>query len=307
MDVCLWVQGLTMQWQKIEAFLVDKIWGGSILALQKLGTSSRRIGESWEVSTLDEGQSRVAGKSLSEYLSGQLSYLIKILETTDHLSIQVHPPDYKGVRGKTECWLILDAKPNAGIYLGFKAGVTEQKLQASLKNKEDISQLLNFYQVAPGDFFYTPAGSVHAIGKDVLLLEVQQACGITYRLWDWNRLGDDGKPRSLHVEQAMSCLNFAASANTEKYFKRMNTAKNNGKMVLVEHEDFKFNFLQLSAGEKIQCKFNSRRPAALVVLQGGLHVGGLTLKKFESAVGNGESGNFELLASETGASVAWVE
>jgi mannose-6-phosphate isomerase len=298
-----------MEWLSVNALLVEKIWGGRVLADVKNFKGSALVGESWEISTLPEGESTVAGVKLSQLLPRPLPYLVKLLETSDHLSVQVHPPDGPKEKGKTECWLVLEAKPGAGIFLGFKPGVTAERLRSSLSSKENVSDLLNFFPVKPGDFFYTPASTVHAIGRDIVLVEVQQACGITYRVWDWNRVGDDGKPRSLHVEQAFSCLNFSSQHNNAKTFRHQNVASHMGELTLVEHADFRFKLIHLSANASHDLSFMGHRPASLVCLNGSMNVSGsnLILQKYQSALCKGSAASFTLKSQAQGAVVAWIE
>ena len=202
--------------QKLDPYCVYKIWGGDFLSKFKSIDQSQLepLGETWEVSNLKGQSSTANGKKLSEICSKDaLPYLVKFLDTSDALSIQVHPDDeYSSVHenslGKSECWLILESKKEAGIYLGFKDGVGKKELLSSLEDEKDISQLLNFHPVEKGDFFFVPAGTVHAIGAGITLCEVQQSSGVTYRLWDWNRKDSNGVARELHIEHSMNVLNF---------------------------------------------------------------------------------------------------
>lgn len=195
---------------KLNPHLVEKIWGGSRIAKMKGIIDSRKLGESWEVSTLPDQSSVTELGPLSNVVN--LSFLVKFIDTTDHLSVQVHPDDdyakkNEGSLGKSECWYILDAKPGAGIYLGLKAGVTKDELENFVRNSKPVNDLMNFYPVSKGNFVYVPAGTIHAIGKDVFLLEAQQASGITYRFWDWNRLDEQGNSRELHIDKALEVIN----------------------------------------------------------------------------------------------------
>ncbi len=194
------------------------------------------IGESWEFSCDPSFPSRLLGSSLTlqelitqfpkETLSPAFNtceILVKILDAQDNLSVQVHPADSDPFLtanecGKPESWLVLDAAPGAGIYLGFSKPVTKEKLQKYLEEGLDLSPLLQFVPVHPGDYFETPAGICHAIGKGVSLIEPQRVVfgktGKTYRLWDWNRtynkeglIDPKGSPRQLHIKEAMRIIN----------------------------------------------------------------------------------------------------
>ncbi|MBN1351164.1 class I mannose-6-phosphate isomerase [candidate division KSB1 bacterium] len=202
------------------------------------------IGESWEISghpkfptifdnlgengqqaialpkLLDEFAEEILGKTISKKFNRQIPILIKLLDAADNLSVQVHPADgdkilKPGEMGKTEAWYILDAEPGSGIYLGFKPHVTLEELREALFQAVDISHYLNFVQVKPGDIYFIPAGTIHAIGKGVTLLEPQQTSETTYRFWDWNRKYNQngepdpsGNPRPLHADESFAVTNF---------------------------------------------------------------------------------------------------
>ncbi len=226
---------------KLKAHCVEKIWGSRSFNNLKNYESDLPLGETWEISTHPSGVSLTeSGTPLSEIT--KLSYLAKFISTSDNLSVQVHPGDdyslkNEGDRGKTECWFILEAKPGAGIYLGFKPNVSKYEFKQAVKNNLDITRFLNFIEVEAGDFFYLPHGTVHALGKHVLLAEVQQSSGVTYRVWDWNRLDSNGKGRELHVDKAMDVLNFDNEFNQEVLSKRLkDTFQDN--TFTVSHEDF---------------------------------------------------------------------
>ncbi|MCR9203863.1 MAG: class I mannose-6-phosphate isomerase, partial [Halobacteriovoraceae bacterium] len=171
--------------------------------------------------------------------------------------------------GKTECWIILEADIGAGIYLGLKKGVDKETLESAIKEKEDLSRLLNFYPVEKGDFFFVPAGSIHAIGKGVTLAEVQQSSGVTYRVWDWNRVGLDGKPRELHVEKALDVINFDPDANSENHFRCQKEIFKNKNQTIIEHKDFCVEVFSLREGESFAIeKGKGDRLRSLLVLEG---------------------------------------
>jgi mannose-6-phosphate isomerase len=140
--------------------------------------------------------------------------LIKFIDARDRLSVQVHPGDdlaaaRHGAFGKTEMWVIMATEPGARLFIGFKPGVTREKYIAAVADGT-VGELLNEIPVAPGDAFFIPAGTVHAIGEGIVLGEVQQTSDITYRIFDWNRLDDKGHPRELHTELALDAIDFAA-------------------------------------------------------------------------------------------------
>lgn len=211
----------------------EKIWGGQTLAsrLQKKIPANTRIGEAWELSDCSEGPSLVsrpttlAGQTLGGVFasdktaiggpcctnSPQFPLLYKFLDATDNLSVQVHPDDDLarirgyGNFGKTECWYIVDARPGARLVCGFRNGVTVANVAAAVKNNT-LDALLNYIDVVPGDLIFVPARTVHAILGGILLYEIQETSDATLRLYDWGRLDDSGKPRTLHVDDALGMI-----------------------------------------------------------------------------------------------------
>jgi len=163
---------------RLTPSLRAKVWGQTRLA-PWFPDPEQPIGEVW-------------------YLTDrELPLLVKMIFTSERLSVQVHPADGEGVpRGKTEMWYILEAEPGAAIALGWRGPITREQLLESTRTGE-IEQLLNWIPVAPGQTYFTPAHTVHAIGAGVVLFEIQQNCDVTYRLWDY------GRPREVHVEKGV--------------------------------------------------------------------------------------------------------
>ena len=269
---------------KLSPHVVEKVWGGSNLAKLKGWDISKKIGETWEVSTHPQGPSKISGIDLSSIIS--LSYLVKFIDTTDNLSVQVHPDDDYArklqEKGKTECWLILESKENAGIFLGLKPDVTKKEFKTALDNGLALDKFLNFIPVTKGDFFYVPAGTIHAIGSGVTLCEVQQSSGITYRVWDWNRKGLDGKPRELHIEQAMDVLNFDNRFNQNVIAKTKHGLFERERVInLVEHSDFKVQLINLDAGS---LELNLKSKESIVVLAGEIQIDDQRVQSFQAAL-----------------------
>ena len=209
-----------------------RIWGGRKLAkvFGKELPPDQRIGESWEIADLPEGQSKIAnglftGQTLGEVVRGhteaitaarefprQFPLLIKLLDAQDVLSVQVHPdPETcrrmgKG-RPKTECWYIIQAKPRAVIYKGFKEGVTRERFARAIEDGT-AADLLAAVAVQPGECHFIPAGTVHSLGAGLLIAEVQTPSDTTYRVFDWNRVDDSGRPRPLHIAEALESIHF---------------------------------------------------------------------------------------------------
>lgn len=194
---------------KLSPTCKDYIWGGTRLhTLYGKPMEGDRLAESWEVSAHPDGPSIIAsgpmkGKSFSEYWSEnhteKFPVLIKLIDSAEALSVQVHPDDeyahHQGDLGKNEMWFILDAKPGAYLYYGFRQEISREEF---LRRVEDNTLLgvLNKVEVAPGDVFFIPAGTIHAIGAGILLAEVQQSSNLTYRVYDY------GRGRELHLKDA---------------------------------------------------------------------------------------------------------
>ena len=189
---------------KLSPALKDIIWGGHRLSDEYgKGEAGQKIAESWELALHKDGVCRAAngeyeGKGLDEILgTTEFPTLIKLIDACDNLSIQVHP-------AKTEMWYIVDCDEGAALVYGLKDKFNEASFREALKNGT-VESLLNYVPVHKGDIFFIPTGLVHAIGKGILIAEIQQNSNITYRVYDYNRL-QNGKPRELHVEQAISVI-----------------------------------------------------------------------------------------------------
>ncbi len=266
---------------KLTPHIVSKIWGGEkLFSMRNLPATfcNQKVGETWDVSLLKDGPSLYEGELLSNYLqTDQMPYLIKTIDTSEELSIQVHPGDEYAKRvenslGKTECWLVLSAGEGAGIYIGFKAGVTKDAFFETLTKGEDITALLNFYPAKGGEFFYVPAGTVHAIGRNVTLAEVQQSSGITYRVWDWNRVDDKGVGRELHIDKARDVLNFNPTENSKDYFQYRDGLldyTSSQALVLVDHPQFEMTLKYFGPGEEVDVSSKEGRAVSVVILKGG--------------------------------------
>jgi len=210
----------------------ERVWGGRNLErlFGKPLPAGQVIGESWEicdrpgdVSVVANGA--LAGKDLhwllenhrhqllgpASDLGGRFPLLIKILDAQQDLSLQVHPPAHKadalGGDPKTEMWYVVDAAPNAAFYAGLKAGKTREQFESGLQDGT-VADCFHRLDVARGASLFLPSGRVHAIGAGNVIFEIQQNSDTTYRVFDWNRLGLDGQPRELHVEQSLESIDF---------------------------------------------------------------------------------------------------
>ncbi len=220
------------------------VWGGHRLQTYKgLQQTDEPIGESWEVSAVESSPCTVANGSMagrdlisvveewgSELLGdavykqygGKLPLLVKFIDARNDLSIQVHPNDAlaaerHGKFGKTEMWYIIDAEPGAALYAGFKESISKDEYRRRVADGT-ICDVLARHEVHPGDVFYIPAGRVHAICGGILLAEVQQSSDVTYRIFDYNRLGLDGKPRQLHTDLAVDAIDFKVAADYRTHY-----------------------------------------------------------------------------------------
>ena len=230
---------------KFKPQLKENIWGGQRLLEIKKGLYSRSVdkskvyGESWDISGVKGSISKVAngflkGNNLQEIIEvymGELvgekhferfglefPLLIKYLDCNDKLSVQVHPDDALAEErhqsyGKTEAWYVADCKEGAAIYLGFKdLTITREEYIAAVAESR-LADLLNRVEVKKGDVFFIPAGTVHALGAGIQVVEVQQTSDVTYRIYDWDRVDASGKGRELHTALAVDAIDFEADAD----------------------------------------------------------------------------------------------
>ncbi|MCI0340491.1 MAG: class I mannose-6-phosphate isomerase [Planctomycetales bacterium] len=218
---------------RLEPILKEKLWGGRRLA-EVLGRPlppGARVGESWEVSDVGDDVSRIAsgpwrGRTLRDlaraepaalYGPGRLAppcfpLLVKFIDATEALSIQVHPDDETAAAlgdpsGKAEAWVVLHAESGASLWRGLEPGITRARF-GELLEAGRASEAIHRIAAAAGDAVYVPPGSVHAIGAGILLYEIQQAADVTYRLDDWGRVGGDGKPRPLQRGKGLRSVDF---------------------------------------------------------------------------------------------------
>ncbi len=219
---------------KLNPYVSETIWGGKKL-IEEYGvkTEKNNAAEGWMLSCHDAGSSSVAngefaGKSFADVVKenpalcgknaenfADFPILIKFIDAMDNLSVQVHPTkEYcektgKG-QSKTECWYIIDAEEDAYLILGFENKISPEEFKAAIENNT-LTDYVSKVPVKKGDFFFIESGTLHAICKGILLAEVQESSNTTYRIYDYNRVGNDGKPRELHVEDG------AAVTKLEKY------------------------------------------------------------------------------------------
>ncbi len=221
---------------KFKAIFKERIWGGQALKTYfGKDIPAGSIGESWELADLPEDKSEIvngplAGKTIDqviaefpEEITGDENYvppfplLIKILDAQDVLSVQVHPDEEACKRSgkgdpKTECWYIIAAADGAAIYKGLKPGTTKEQFKQAIEDGT-TADLLEKVEVEVGDCHFLPSGTIHAIGEGLLIAEIQQPSDTTYRVFDWNRLDDQGNGRQLHVEDSLESIHFDPSGD----------------------------------------------------------------------------------------------
>ena len=281
------------------------IWGGRRL-IDEYGKSSvsDTLAETWELSFHPDGVTKLCDGTpidrsrLNSMLGDNIDpfkfpQLIKLIDAHSDLSVQVHPrdADVHPFQGKTEMWHIVDADEGAGIYLGFKEDVTKEQFRQAILNNT-VTDLLNFFEVRRGETYFIPAGTVHAIGKGCLICEVQQNSNITYRVYDYGRVGADGKPRELHIEKALKV------ADLKKYEHKPLWGK-----TVARSKYFSVDCFNVDGGATVSVDKNSFK--FFICLEGEGTVGGLSLKKGDSCIvcaGYGDieiTGEMRLLTSET--------
>ena len=239
-DVKMLAMGCVIESQRTKLYpmqfepnLQTKVWGGEKLTQWKQLPEQQHIGESWEVSAVDKSPSVIAngtwagyaltevikkmpeailGKEVAKKYNNQLPLLVKFIDSNDDLSVQVHPNDEMAARlhqgmGKTEMWYVLSAEPGACIYAGFQKALSPEEYARRVADGS-IMKALAKHEIYAGDVFYIPSGRIHAIGKGVRLVEVQQSSDLTYRIYDYGRMDLNGQPRELHTELAAEALDY---------------------------------------------------------------------------------------------------
>ena len=234
---------------KFRPILKQVLWGGNkIIPFKQLDAEMEQVGESWEVSGVKDNESIVAngqyegmklndllallkgdlvGKENYERFGNEFPLLIKFIDASKQLSIQVHPNDEqakaKGLkRGKTEMWYVMESAPDATLLSGLKRAITPEEYKAMVEN-DTITDALCEYRVGEDDVFYLPAGRIHSIGAGTFLAEIQETSDVTYRIYDFKRKDKDGNYRQLHTEAAAECIDYSVENDYRtKYEARKN-------------------------------------------------------------------------------------
>lgn len=224
-----------MKIEKLSPAFKDYLWGGTKLRdVYGKKCDFDKVAESWELSTHSAGESTICGGeydglTLSQYFEKvgkaalgtdceafeNFPVLIKFIDAKDPLSIQVHPSDeyalkVEGEYGKTEMWYVMDCDPGAFLYFGVNREISKEEFKAKIEDNT-VLDVLNKVDVHPGDVFFIESGTIHAICAGIMICEIQQNSNCTYRVYDYDRRGADGKPRELHVEKALAVSKFTPS------------------------------------------------------------------------------------------------
>ena len=299
----------------------DYIWGGNRLRKEYGKVSDKdKIAESWELSCHKDGESVIAngefsGKTLSEYVKEQgkqvlgkncekfenFPILIKLIDAKDNLSVQVHPNNEYAMRvegeyGKTEMWYIVDCDPGAELIYGFKGNISRDEFAKRIADNT-LLEVTNNVPVHKGDVFFIEAGTLHAIGKGILIAEIQQNSNTTYRVYDYGRVGADGKPRQLHVEKAVEVTELAPPKYPTKAMGEPVEKDGYTETLLSKCEYFNVRKLEISRGASLEASESSFN--SLLVLEGRVNIGSLTLEKGSSCFIPAGYGKYRLEGTAT--------
>ena len=264
--------------------LKEYIWAGNNLKKYKK-TNLDKISESWELSFLDNDESKliydnkevnitefIKSEPINKYINAKIqNLLIKLIDSAQSLSIQVHPSDeyalkYENSLGKTEMWIILDTKEGSYINLGFNQDVKKEDFPKLIKDDSILSYLNKIY-VKPGDIYLIKPGTIHAIGEGITLLEIQESSKLTYRVYDFNRIDKNGNKRELHVSKAMDVLNFS----------KLDIQNLN------KEEVIKTNYFEVYKGNNSNdSKIDIIKPSIITIIEGNGFIDETEVSKFKS-------------------------
>lgn len=307
---------------KLKAPLKDYLWGGTRLRDEYgKATDMDKVAESWEVSCHKDGRSVIengeyAGKTLEEYIEAEgrevlgpraaagdgFPVLIKFIDAKQSLSVQVHPDNEYAMRvegepGKTEMWYVMDAEPGAKLIYGFNKEITKEEMRERIENNT-LMEVCREVPVKKGDTFFIAAGTLHAIGAGTLICEVQQSSNTTYRVYDYGRVGKDGKPRELHIEKALDVTKLAPLPLNTEPLSHFDLAGGGAADVLAKCRYFTTYRLRLTATHETKMANPEKSFRAISVLAGTVELksaaGNLTLGKGESAFIPARMGEYTL-------------
>ncbi len=263
---------------RLSPVFKDYLWGGNKLVKEyNKKCDFSKVAESWELSVHKDGESIIAdgefeGLKLSEYIKKNpnvlgkraeafenFPILIKFIDAKDNLSIQVHPDDEyslknNGEYGKTEMWYILDCEEDSFLYYGFNKEISKEEFKESIENNT-VLNYLNKVKVNKGEVFFIEAGTVHAIGKGIVICEIQQNSNTTFRVYDYDRTDKDGNKRQLHIEQALE----VSETKPAKNYKR-------DENILVKCKYFTVE--EINVNEKVELKVTKESFKSVIVIEG---------------------------------------
>ena len=289
---------------KLSAPCKDYLWGGNRLR-EEYGkvSDADKIAESWELSCHKDGESVIAngefkGETLTAYIEkqgkqvlgdncGRFEYfpiLIKLIDAKDNLSVQVHPDNEYAMRvegeyGKTEMWYIVDCDPGAELLYGFQHDITKEEFERRIKDNT-LLEVTNNVPVHKGDVFFIKSGTLHAIGKGILIAEIQQNSNTTYRIYDYGRVGADGKPRQLHVDKAVEVTKLTPPEFPTKAMGEVEQKEGYSVQLLSKCEYFRVN--KVSVQESCELEAGKASFNSVLVLDGQGEIDGVKLKKGDS-------------------------
>lgn len=306
-----------MEILKLNPVFKDYIWGGTRLRDDfGLKTDINPVAEGWMLAchkdgmnTIDGGEydgktlesvikegskSKIAGTNSEKF--PYFPVLIKLIDAKDNLSVQVHPDNEYAARvehefGKTEMWYVLDAAPGATLIYGFKNKIGKEEFKQAIESNT-LLDVLNVVEVKKGDMFFIEAGTVHAIGKGALIAEIQQNSNSTYRVYDYGRLGKDGKPRELHIQKAIDVSKTEPAKYGTKPFGKKEEISGGTRQMLTECPLFSVYNYELCG--KVELNANEESFNHILVVDGSGKIGGREFKKGDSFFVPANYGNYEI-------------
>ena len=305
---------------KLNAAFKDYLWGGTRLRDEfNKKTDINPVAESWELSCHHDGLSTItngefAGKTLWDYVQTvgkqvigtnapkdkDFPILIKFIDAKQNLSVQVHPDDayarvHEGESGKTEMWYVIDATPGASLIYGFTKEISLEEFEQRIKNNT-LLDVCNRVPIKKGDVFFIEAGTLHAIGAGALIAEIQQSSNSTYRVYDYGRIGKDGKPRQLHIEKALAVTKRQPPTHKVGEIAKLTCFTDYDLDVLAQCDLFKVSHFDLHG----ECKLNAKKDSfhSILVLAGDIMLtygeNSFTLTKGDSVFVPADMGKYAL-------------
>lgn len=300
---------------KLKPALKDNIWGGTKLKNDyDFKTDLKIIAEAWTLSCHKDGENIIEngefkGSSFTDYINAHKTVLgkkaekyddfpilIKLIDAKNDLSIQVHPNDeyakkYENEFGKTEMWYVVDAEKDAKLIYGFKEKISKEDFKNAIESNT-LLDVLNIVNVKQGDVFFIEAGTVHAIGKGVFIAEIQQNSNSTYRVYDYNRLGNDGKPRELHIQKALDTAVTEPPKSKTTAESQPEKIENATKQLLKQCDLFTVYIYEIDG--KINLFADENSFINILVIDGSGKIDDMEFKKGDSFFIPSSFGNFEI-------------